>query len=98
VARRSAAGRVTLSDAAPLVGAMYVVGSVAGALPLITHCTTEHARILLPVTVKDWAGLPTAAEVCDSAGIPGAASAVVGVKMVNGKLLEVPGEALAGSL
>jgi hypothetical protein len=71
---------------------------VAAAFPLFTHCTTEHGRILLPVTVKDWVGLPTAAEVCDRAGVPGAASAVVGVKIVNGILLEVPGDELAGSL
>ena len=85
-----------MSEAAPPAGAaIYTVGSVAGALPLLTHWATEHGRILLPVTINDCAGLPTAAEVCDSAGTPGAASAVVGVSNVNGRLLEVPGEALA---
>ena len=66
------------------------------ALPF-THCATEQGRILLPVSVTVCAGLPTAAEVTDSVGAPGAASGA-GVVIVKGRLLEVPGEALAAGL
>lgn len=67
-------------------------------LPLSTHCAAEHGRMLLPVTVNVIAGLATAADDCESVGMPGAESAVVGVNMVNGKPFEVPGEELEGSL
>lgn len=53
---------------------------------------------MLPVTANDCAGLPTAADVCESAGAPGVGSPAVGVDMVNGTLLDAPGPALAGSL
>ena len=66
------------------------------ALPL-THCATEQGRILLPVSVTVSAGLPTEAEVTDSVGAPGAARGAC-VVIVKGKLLEVPGEALAAGL
>ena len=62
-----------------------------------THCAIEQGRILLPVRVTVSAGLPTAAEVTDSVGAPGAASGA-GVVIVKGRLLEIPGEALAAGL
>ena len=67
-------------------------------LLLLTHCALEHGRILAPVTVRVSGGLPTAAEICESVGAPGAASAAVGVTMVKGKLFEVPGKELAAAL
>ena len=67
------------------------------ALLTLTHCATEQGRILLPARISVSAGLPTAAEVCDSVGTPGAASGA-GVVIVKGRLLEVPGEALAAGL
>jgi hypothetical protein len=90
-------GSVTLSEAAPAAPGMYVVARGVVTLPLLTHCATEQGRILLPVSVSASAGLPTAAEVRDSVGTPGAASAA-GDVMVKGKLLEVPGEVLAAGL
>ena len=63
----------------------------------LTHCATEQGRILLPVSVSVSAGLPTAAEICDSVGMPGAASGA-GVVIVKGKLFEIPGEELAAAL
>ena len=62
-----------------------------------THCASEQGRMLLAVNVMVSAGLPTAAEVADSVGVPGAASGA-GVVIVKGRLLEVPGEALAAGL
>jgi hypothetical protein len=44
----------------------------------------------MPVTVKGSAGLPPAAEVCDSELIVGGASAVAGVERVKGKEGDVP--------
>src|SRR5258708_23199059 len=46
--------------------------------------------MLVPVTVKLSAGLPAAAEVCDSVLILGDASAVVGVERVKGSEVDVP--------
>jgi hypothetical protein len=66
-------------------------------LPLLTHCATEHGRILVPVSVSVSAGLPAGADTCDSAGAPGAASGP-GDVMVKGTVLEIPGEALAAGL
>jgi hypothetical protein len=59
-----------------------------------THCTTEHGRKLgfALVTVNVSAGLPAAAEVCDSELIVGAASPVVGVESVKGRDPEAPSE------
>jgi hypothetical protein len=55
-----------------------------------THCTTEQGRRFVPVTVNVSAGLPAAAEVCDSELIVGAASGVAGVERVKGKEPDVP--------
>ena len=81
MARKSAAGIVALS-CVPLT---YVVVSGDVTLPTFIHRTTEHGRRLVPVTVNVSAGLPAAAEVCDSELIEGVASAVDGVEMVKGK-------------
>jgi len=50
----------------------------------LTHFTTEHGRIFVPVTVNEREGLPAAAEVCDSEASAGVARALVGVESVNG--------------
>jgi hypothetical protein len=60
--------------------------------PAFTHCTTEHGRRFVPVTVSVSAGLPAAADVCDRELIVGAASAAVGVERVKGTEAEVPTE------
>jgi hypothetical protein len=57
-----------------------------------THCTTEHGRRFVPVTLSTRAGLPAAAEVCDSERIVGAASGVAGVERVKGREEDVPTE------
>ena len=90
-------GTVTLSEAAPVVGGIYVVARGVVTLPLLTHCAVEHGRMLVPVSVSVSAGLPADAEVCDSVGAPGAASGP-GDVMVKGTVLEIPGEALAAAL
>jgi hypothetical protein len=46
----------------------------------------------VPVTVSVTAGLPAAAEVCESALIVGATSADAGVEIVNGNEPDVPTE------
>ena len=62
-----------------------------------THCAVEQGRMFVPVSVSVSAALPTAAEVCERVGTPGVASEA-GDVIVKGKLLEVPGEALAAGL
>lgn len=84
---KSVAGTVAVS-CVPLT---YVVVSAAGGLLPLTHCTTEHGRILLPVTVSERAGEPAAMLDCDSDAMPGAAR-VVGDDKVNGKEFEFPTE------
>jgi hypothetical protein len=88
VARKSVAGIVAVS----CVGLTYEVVSVDFTLPGLTHCTTEHGRRFVPVTVSVTAELPAAAEVCDSALIDGAASTDAGVEIVNGNAADVPTE------
>lgn len=61
-------------------------------LPGLTHSTTEQGRRFVPVTVKVSAGLPAAADVCDSELIAGDASAVAGLESVKYKLDEAPTE------
>ena len=58
-------GTVTLSEAPPVEGGMYVVASGVATLPLLTHCATEQGRILilLPVSVRVSAGPSTEVEV-----------------------------------
>ena len=51
----------------------------------------------MPVTVNISAGLPAAAEVCDSETIVGAGSAVAGVEMVKGREADVPIEFVAAT-
>ena len=68
-----------------------MVGSVVVTLLLFTHCTTEHGRMLLPVTVNVSAGPPAGTLVWESATMEGAGSAA-GVNIVNGSELEVPNE------
>jgi hypothetical protein len=65
---------------------------VSGVLALLafTHCATEQGRMFVPVRVNVSAGLPAAAEVCDSELIVGAASAVAGVERVKGEEPDVP--------
>jgi len=41
-----------VSEAPPVVGGTYVVASDVVTLLPLTHCATEHGRMLLPVTVK----------------------------------------------
>jgi hypothetical protein len=67
---------------------------VSGDVTLLafTHCTTEHGRRFVPVTVNESAGLPAAAEACDSELIDGEASAVAGVERVKGNEADVPFE------
>jgi hypothetical protein len=67
-----------------------VVVSGDETLLAFTHCTTEHGRKFVPVTVKVSAGVPAAAEVCDSELIDGEASAVAGVERVKGREPDVP--------
>jgi hypothetical protein len=67
-----------------------VVVSFDVMLPGLTHSTTEQGRRFVPVTVSGSAGLPAAAEVCESELIDGEASAVVGVERVKGKEPDVP--------
>ncbi len=67
---------------------MVVSGDVT--LLAFTHWTTEHGRMFVPVTVNASAGLPAAAEVCDSELITGGASAVAGVESVKGEEDDVP--------
>jgi hypothetical protein len=63
---------------------------VSGDVTLLafTHWTTEHGRRFVPVTVNVSAGLPAAAEVCDSELIAGEASAVAGLERVKGEKSE----------
>jgi len=74
------------------VALTYVVARVEVTLPGLTHCTTEHGRMFVPVTVKARSGLPTAAEVCDSEPFAGAASPATGVERVKGNEFDVPSE------
>ena len=67
-----------------------VVGKVDLTLPVFTHCTMEHGRMFVPVTVSVSAELPAAAEVCESDVIVGATSGVAGVERVNGRDDEDP--------
>jgi hypothetical protein len=67
-----------------------VVVSGEVTLPVFTHCTTEHGRMFVPVTVSVSVGLPAAAEVCDSEPIVGAASGAAGVERVKGRKPDVP--------
>src|ERR1700746_1438520 len=57
-----------------------------------TQCTTEQGRIFAPLTLSVSAGLPAAAEVCDSETIVGAARGVAGVESVTGTDGDVPTE------
>jgi hypothetical protein len=54
----------------------------------LTHSTTEQGRRFVPVTVNVSAGLPAAAEVCESELIAGVARGVVGLERVKGKEAE----------
>lgn len=67
-----------------------MVGSGAVTLLAFTHCTTEQGRMFAPVTVNVSAGLPAAAEVCDSELTDGGASAPAGVERVKGNDADVP--------
>jgi hypothetical protein len=67
-----------------------VVVRVDLTLAVFTHCTTEHGKMFVPVTVNVSAELPAAAEVCESDAIVGATSGVAGVESVNGRDDEVP--------
>ena len=82
----SAAGIVAF-NCAGLVGvaAMYVVANCVVALPLV-HCTMEHGRRFVPVTVKAVAGVPAVADVGEIAAIVGAGG--VEAEIVNGKAFE----------
>jgi len=57
----------------------------------LTHCTTEHGRKLLPVTVSARAAEPAAMLDCDSEVIPGAAR-FAGVTRLKGAEFEIPTE------
>lgn len=60
---------------------------------LFTHCTTEHGRMLPPVTVNVSAGPPTAAAAGNSVAMLGGPTRfVAGVVIVNGKEVETPNE------
>jgi hypothetical protein len=59
-------------------------------LLVFSHCTTEQGRRFVPVTVNVSAGLPAAAEICDSEPIVGVASPVAGVESVKGREPDVP--------
>ena len=74
------------------VALTYAVARVEVTLPGLTHCTTEHGRMFVPVTVKATSGLPTAAEVCESEPFAGTTSAVAGVESVKGIEFDVPSE------
>lgn len=54
--------------------------------------TTEQGRMFVPATVNVSAGLPAAADVCDSEPIVGGASAVAGLERVKGNEFDVPTE------
>lgn len=88
MARKSVAGTVALS----CVALTYVVVSSVVTLLAFTHCATEQGRMFVPVTVNVSAGLPAAAEVCDSEPIVGEASAVAGVERVKGRDPDDPTE------
>lgn len=79
-ARKSAAGTVALS----CVALTKAVVSADVTLLAFTHWTTEHGRMFVPVSVNVSAGLPAAAEDCESELIAGAARAVDGVERVKG--------------
>jgi len=68
----------------------YVANCVV--TPPVVHCTTEQGRRFVPVTLSTRAGLPAAAEVCDSEIIVGAASGVAGVERVKGREEDGPTE------
>ena len=74
------------------VALTYVVGREVVTLLPFTHCTTEHGRMLLPVTVNVSAGLPAATLDWDRAVTDGAGSGVAGVSMVKDSEPEVPSE------
>jgi hypothetical protein len=84
--RKSAGGTVALS----CVALTYMVVSGVVTLLAFTHRTTEQGRMFVPVTLRVRAGLPAAADVCDSETIVGAASGVAGVEMVKGREPDVP--------
>ena len=56
------------------------------------HCTTEQGRIFVPFTLSVIAGVPAAADVCDSETIVGAARGDAGVDSVKVKEEDVPTE------
>jgi hypothetical protein len=84
--RKSADGTVAVS----CVALTNVVLKVDLTLLVLIHCTTEHGRMFVPVTVNASAELPAAAEVCESEVSVGATSGVAGVESVNGRDDEVP--------
>jgi hypothetical protein len=74
------------------VALIKVVVRVDFTFAVLVHCTVEHGSRFVPVTVRVMAELPAGADVWDNALIAGAAKAVAGVEIVNGKLPEVPFE------
>jgi hypothetical protein len=86
--RKSEAGTVAVS----CVALIKVVVRVDFTFAVLVHCTVEHGSRFVPVTVRVMAELPAGADVWDNALIAGAAKAVAGVEIVNGKLPEVPFE------
>ena len=86
MARKSAGGTTAVS----CVVLTKVVVKVDLTLPVFTHCTTEHGRMFVPVTVSVSTELPAEAEVCESEVIVGATSGVAGVERVNGRDDEDP--------
>jgi hypothetical protein len=61
----SAAGTVAISWAGfSWVGPKYVVAKSVVTLPFV-HCTTEHGRRFVPLTVKEKAAAPAVARVCE---------------------------------
>ena len=85
-ARKSTAGTVAVNCDA----LTYAVGSELVTLLAFTHCTVEQGRRFDPFTVKLSAGLPAAADVCDSDATVGATSEPDGVESVKGLDAEVP--------
>jgi hypothetical protein len=66
------------------------VGSEVTTLPGLVHWTTEHGRILVPVTVNVNAELPAPAVVCDRELSVGGARAELGEVSVTGEEVDVP--------
>ena len=73
-----------------LVELTKVVVSEVVTLLALTHCTAEQGRMFVPVTLKESAGLPAAADVCDRETSVGVARGVVGVESVKAAELDVP--------